>query len=141
LVSETWVKAATAPQIKATRGLNCGFQLWLGASSVSGRRIDWVAAAGQGGQRIFIVPTLDLVAVVTAGNYYGNDHLASLVPQTVFDDCVLPSVGQAATALHIAGRPESSLHCRRAMRRAELRRCRNERRRGRWIGLRVPPAA
>lgn len=35
------------------------------------------------------------VAVVTAGFYYGNDHLASLVPQTVFDEYVLPSVDAA----------------------------------------------
>jgi hypothetical protein len=62
---------------------------------MSGRRIDWIAAAGQGRQRIFIVPTLGLVAVVTAGNYYGNDRLASLVPQTVLDDYVLPSVDAA----------------------------------------------
>ncbi|MBV8119816.1 MAG: serine hydrolase [Alphaproteobacteria bacterium] len=93
VVSETWIDAATAPQIKTTRGgYYYGYQFWLGASSVSGRRVDWVTAAGQGGQRIFIVPTLDLVAVVTAGNYYGNDRLAGLVPQMVLDDYALPSV-------------------------------------------------
>jgi CubicO group peptidase (beta-lactamase class C family) len=76
VVSETWINAATARQIKTTRGdFYYGYQFWLGASSVSARRIDWVAAAGQGGQRIFIVPTLDLVVVVTAGNYYGNDYV------------------------------------------------------------------
>ena len=85
VVSETWINAATAPQIKTIyRGLDYGFQFWLGASFVSGKRIDWVEAQGQGGQRIFIVPTLDLVTVVTAGNYYGNDRLANLVPQIVF---------------------------------------------------------
>ena len=93
VASEAWINVATAPQIKTTQGgYYYGYQFWLGASSMSGRRIDWVAAAGQGGQRIFIVPTLDLVAVVTAGNYYGNDHLASLVLQTVLDDYVLLSV-------------------------------------------------
>ena len=96
VVSETWIKAATAPQIKTIyRGLDYGFQFWLGASAVSGRRIDWIEAQGQGGQRIFVVPTLDLVAVVTAGNYYGNDRLASLVPQIVLEDYVLPSVDTA----------------------------------------------
>jgi CubicO group peptidase (beta-lactamase class C family) len=96
VVSASWINAATAPQIKTTEGgYYYGYQFWLSASSVSGRRIDWVVAAGQGGQRIFIVPTLDLVAVVTAGNYYGNDRLAILVPQTVFDDYVLPSVAVA----------------------------------------------
>jgi CubicO group peptidase (beta-lactamase class C family) len=93
VVSETWIDAATAPQITTTEGgYHYGYQFWLSSSSVSGRRIDWIAAAGQGGQRIFIVPSLDLVTVVTAGNYYGNERLATLAPQTVFDDYVLPSV-------------------------------------------------
>jgi CubicO group peptidase (beta-lactamase class C family) len=93
VVSETWIDAATAPQIKTTQGsFYYGYQFWLSASSVSGRQIDWIAARGQGGQWILIVPTFDLVAVVTAGNYYGNDRLASLVPQTVLGDYVLPSV-------------------------------------------------
>ena len=93
VVSETWIDAATAPQIKTTQGgFYYGYQFWLSASSVSGRQIDWIAARGQGGQRLLIVPTFDLVAVVTAGNYYGNERLASLVPQTVLGDYVLPSV-------------------------------------------------
>ena len=96
VVSETWITAATAPQIKTIySNLRYGFQFWLGVSFLPGRRIDWVAAQGQGGQRIFIVPTLDLVAVVTAGNYYGNDRLANLVPQIVFDDYALPSADPA----------------------------------------------
>jgi len=96
VVSETWINVASAPQIKTIyRGLDYGFQFWLGASFVAGKPINRVEAQGQGGQRIFIVPTLDLVTVVTAGNYYGNDRLANLVPQIVFDDYVLPAVDAA----------------------------------------------
>jgi CubicO group peptidase (beta-lactamase class C family) len=95
VVSETWIDAATAPQIKTIYGDPYGYQFWLGASSISGRQLDWVAARGQGGQWIVIIPTLDLVVVMTAGNYYGNDYLASQVSQTVFYDYVLPSVDAA----------------------------------------------
>ena len=93
VVSETWIDAATAPQIKTTQGgFYYGDQFWLNASSISDRQVDWIAARGQGGHRLLIVPTFDLVAVVTAGNYYGNNRLVSLVPQTVLGDYVLPSV-------------------------------------------------
>jgi hypothetical protein len=95
VVSETWIDAPTAPQIKTIYGDPYGYQFWLGASSISGRQIKWIAASCQGGQRIVIIPTLDLVVVVTAGNYYGNDYFASLVPQTVFNDYVMPSVDAA----------------------------------------------
>jgi hypothetical protein len=75
VVSENWIDTATAPQIKTIYdGLYYGYQFWLGASSVSGRQVNWFAAHGQGGQRIFIVPTLDIVAVVTAGNYCNINH-------------------------------------------------------------------
>ena len=92
VVSENWIDAATAPQIKTTYGEPYGYQFWLGASSISGRQIKWIAARGQGGQWILMIPTLDLVVVMTAGNYYGNDYLVSLVTQTVFNDYVLPSI-------------------------------------------------
>ncbi|MBI1779705.1 MAG: serine hydrolase [Proteobacteria bacterium] len=92
VVSEAWIDAATAPQIKTSSGEAYGYQFWLGRSLASGRLIDWVGALGQGGQRIFIVPKLDLVVVVTAGLYYGNDRLSGLVPRTVFNDYVLSAV-------------------------------------------------
>jgi len=84
---------AAGRERKTTQGgFYYGDQFWLNASSISDRQVDWIAARGQGGHRLLIVPTFDLVAVVTAGNYYGNDRLASLVPQTVLGDYVLPSV-------------------------------------------------
>ncbi len=92
IVSDAWIDTATAAQIKRSQSDSYGYQFWLGSSHVSDRQIDWVAAVGQGGQRIFIVPSLDLVIVVTAGNYYGNDMLSSLVPKIVRDDYVLPAV-------------------------------------------------
>src|SRR5205814_285638 len=92
IVSGAWIDTATTAQIRRSQSQSYGYQFWLGSSHLSGRRIDWVAAMGQGGQRIFIVPTLDLVIVVTAGNYYGKDLLSSLVPEIVRDDYVLPAV-------------------------------------------------
>ena len=64
VVPAEFIAQATAPQING-RGLYFyGFQFWLGRSFVNGREIDWVAAVGLGGQRIFIAPALDLVAAL-----------------------------------------------------------------------------
>lgn len=78
-------------QIGTLSSLGYGYQFWLGQTSTPGGQVDWVAARGQGGQRIFIVPKMDLVVVVTAGNYYGKPQLSGL-PYMVFEDYVLPSV-------------------------------------------------
>jgi CubicO group peptidase (beta-lactamase class C family) len=41
----------------------------LGRSLSNGREFKWVGAFGWGGQRIFIVPELDLVMMTTAAQY------------------------------------------------------------------------
>lgn len=49
--------------------------------------IDWSAAWGLGGQRIFIVPALDLVAVVNASLYHSP--MQGWVPLVVLNRYVL----------------------------------------------------
>ena len=87
VVSAGYVEAAIAPQINGQGLFFYGYQFWLGRSFVGGREIDWAAAVGLGGQRIFIVPALDLVAVVTAGLY--NDNLQGPVPLVILNQYVL----------------------------------------------------
>ena len=42
---------------------------WLGRSLSGEQEVSWIAALGLGGQRIFIVPSLDLVVMTTSGLY------------------------------------------------------------------------
>jgi hypothetical protein len=49
--------------------------------------VDWSAAVGLGGQRIYVVPALDLVAIVNAGLY--RSRLQGPVPLLVLDRYVL----------------------------------------------------
>ena len=67
IVPASWIDAATAPQINGGGLYFYGYKFWLGRSLVHKREIDWASATGNGGQRVFIVPALDLVVVVTAG--------------------------------------------------------------------------
>ena len=57
---------------------------------INRREIRWIIAMGLGGQRLFIVPDLDLVCVVTAGHY--ADAMQSWLPLLLLNRDVLPAV-------------------------------------------------
>ncbi len=69
IVPAAWVDASTQPHIATGDGLAYGYQWWMGEAPAAGKRQRWVAGFGNGGQRLFIVPGLDMVVAITAGAY------------------------------------------------------------------------
>lgn len=53
----------------ATDELQYGYQWWTGSVDWKGKKLAWSAGFGNGGQRLFLLPELDLSVVVTAGDY------------------------------------------------------------------------
>jgi CubicO group peptidase (beta-lactamase class C family) len=90
VVPADWIAAATTPHISAPLLWFYGYQFWLGRSLVHGREVDWALGMGYGGQRLFIVPALDLVALVHAGLY--RSSMQGAVPLVVLNRYVLPAV-------------------------------------------------
>jgi CubicO group peptidase (beta-lactamase class C family) len=82
LLSQHWIDESTAAHMNGEGLFFYGYQWWLGRSLVKRQEIRWVAAVGWGGQRMFIVPSLDLVVVVTAG-LYGNPMMQSIPGEVV----------------------------------------------------------
>lgn len=91
IVPEDWLKQSIQPRIVTSwDGVQYGYQWWLGTSPFgAGRTVDWIAAFGIGGQRIFIVPTLDLVVVTNAGLFDGDDNA---IVRSIFEYRVLPAI-------------------------------------------------
>jgi hypothetical protein len=87
VVPAGWVTAATSPQIAGQQLYFYGYKFWLGRSFVHGREIDWAAGWDYGGQRLFIVPALDIVVLAHAGLYNSSDQ--SVGPLTVLSRYVL----------------------------------------------------
>lgn len=95
IVSRQWIEESTAAHIgPADRMYFYGYQWWQGRSLLNGSEVRWIAAIGNGGQRIVIVPELDLVVVITAG-LYGNP-MQAVLPLIIFNRYVLAAaVGEA----------------------------------------------
>jgi CubicO group peptidase (beta-lactamase class C family) len=77
IVSAAWIANSLQSHIKTGTDifsgqggeLGYGYQWWQGQSPRAGRNVSWSAAVGNGGQRICVVPELDMVVVTTAGDY------------------------------------------------------------------------
>jgi CubicO group peptidase (beta-lactamase class C family) len=72
IISRAWVERSTA-RWSTVGDQDYGYFWWHQWADVAlpggTRRVDMVVATGNGGQKIYLVPSLDLIVVMTGGNY------------------------------------------------------------------------
>jgi len=94
VVPATWLEDSFKPAVRINDRRQYGYHWYLSEALLDrpeGRRREpMVAAFGNGGQRLFVFPGLDLVVVVTAGNYNSRDQ--GVGPARVLNDIVLPNL-------------------------------------------------
>lgn len=95
VVPAEWLAASFAPWISMPDGQQYGYQWYLSTVPMDDgtggvRREKTINAVGNGGQRLFLLPQLDLVVAVTAGNY--NDPNDWRPPLVVLRDLILPAL-------------------------------------------------
>ncbi len=88
LISQSWLNEAFIPRTRIDEHLEYGYQWWLGDLRESGK--PWMAAFGNGGQRLILVPGLDLAVVITAGNYNQPDSWK--LPVQVMTAYIIPAL-------------------------------------------------
>jgi CubicO group peptidase (beta-lactamase class C family) len=88
VVPAGWLATSFETRVPAEGGLEYGYHWWLWPGRADSRR--WIAGFGNGGQRLTVVPELDLVAVVLAGNY--NQPDAWKLPVAITTQIVLPAL-------------------------------------------------
>jgi CubicO group peptidase (beta-lactamase class C family) len=87
IVPAEWISESLQPRIRTgIADFDYGYLWWLGPVDWQGRKLRWAAAFGNGGQRIIVVPELDLTVVITAGAY-GDPQAAPRV-HAFFKDIV-----------------------------------------------------
>src|SRR5215831_3406703 len=90
VVTASWIRSATSPHMQAIELYFYDYQFWLGRSLFNQRELVWSSAIGNGGERMFIVPELDLVVVVNAGLY--DSPLQGSLPTEIFNGYVVPAI-------------------------------------------------
>jgi len=69
IVSQEWIRESVVKHAVSRFGWGYGYLWWTGKTFINNQEIKAFWAAGNGGNYIFILPRLDMVAVFTGGNY------------------------------------------------------------------------
>jgi len=105
IIFESWVRTSLAEH-SLVDNVSYGYfwwRPWLNVETSNGsQHVDVVAAQGNGGQKIYLVPQYDLVAVFTAGGY----NAESTPPNTIMAKIVLPGLMEAASRGKVSSTPK-----------------------------------
>jgi CubicO group peptidase (beta-lactamase class C family) len=94
VVPADWLEAALKPAVTIRDRREYGYHWYLGEFAFNGpdrpRREPWIAAMGNGGQRLYVFPRIELLVVITAGNYNRRDQ--GTLPSRLLTEVVLPNL-------------------------------------------------
>ncbi len=107
IIPSEWVEASLEPHTELSRFpplLGYGYQFWLMRFESQENSI-WVPhARGNGGQRIFILRPLNMVVVITAGDYDTLSRDRELSSDQVLIDYIFPAAGMTDVTFIADGR-------------------------------------
>lgn len=83
IISEKWVKEAPKTHVTTKgRGRSYAFNWMTGVRTINGRRFEYIASFGYGGQTLYIVPEYDLIIVFTCELSGADSGVNRLVKKT-----------------------------------------------------------
>lgn len=90
IVPRSWVAQSVRPHVRIDERNEFGYLWWLASAEVRGRTVSTHYMTGSGGNKVFVVPDLDLVAVITSENFgRANAHELS---ERLMSEYILGSV-------------------------------------------------
>jgi CubicO group peptidase (beta-lactamase class C family) len=93
IVPKSWLEQCAIARLPTGQGPDYGYQWWLGTAPV--RAMDWteqqwIGGFGNGGQRLFIMPSTGIVMAAFFGNY--DQMNAWMFPGRIWWEIVLPGL-------------------------------------------------
>jgi CubicO group peptidase (beta-lactamase class C family) len=88
VVSKEWVEESTKRYMDSLE-IGYAYQWWIGETTVNKQTIEVLFASGHGGQKIFIIPKLDLVVAFTSEVFNSKGHSG---PEGFLLKYIIPSI-------------------------------------------------
>lgn len=82
VVSASWIDAAVARQSRvddSDYGLGMWHRWYRVPTQTGDRRVDTIMLSGNGGQKVYLVPSLDLIVVFTGGSFNGESPVNEMM--------------------------------------------------------------
>ena len=94
IVPQAWLRQSTTPVVNIEDSFRYGWHWFLGEVPVGApiRTERLIAGVGWGGQRLFLMPALDLVVAMNAGNYHLPRPEQRRIANAVLTALVLPAI-------------------------------------------------
>jgi CubicO group peptidase (beta-lactamase class C family) len=94
LVPAAWVEMITTPIVEIDRYRSYGYHWYMGDVTPAGQSMPhrWIGGFGWGGQRLFLLPDLELVIAINCGNYGKSPEEQNRIAGSLFVAVVLPLV-------------------------------------------------
>lgn len=88
VVPVEWLDQSFTPSVRLNDDVEYGYHWWLGR--LRGSDQQWIGAFGNGGQRLFVIPSFQMIVVITAGNYNKPDQRD--LPIAVMGEVIMPAL-------------------------------------------------
>jgi CubicO group peptidase (beta-lactamase class C family) len=88
VISADWVRRSTTPHANAREATDYGYLWWLQTFQVGGKAVKTWGMYGTGGNKVFVLPDLDAVVVITTTNYRARN--AQDLTDKLFTTLIVP---------------------------------------------------
>lgn len=92
IVSEDWVAASIAPHARIDDKTTYGYLWWRRDFQSGGKSYPGYFMSGNGGNKVVVIPSLDMAAVITSTNY--NTRGMHDLTEAILTRYVIPAVGE-----------------------------------------------
>src|SRR5215469_1056859 len=90
VISESWVRRSLSPHANAREDTDYGYLWWLQTFHVGGREVHTYGMYGTGGNKVYVLPDLGVVVVVTTTNFKVSG--AGALTDRLFTSLIVPAV-------------------------------------------------